>query len=202
MERLSHCGACKIPWEENYWQTFEGILPTVAEKPFQGGMSMSQIELYRSWYQYEIDCNDKMLAMLASVPEERHHDARFQQAVTVADHLAACREKWLDFMMGKDVRPIAWWNPQSEFASLKTRFAALESQWTEYLAGLGDEQLPRNFEFTESNGESFSLPIEVQIFQLVGHAPYHRGQIALLVDQLGGETVDTDYADWWWSTQS
>ena len=57
----------------------------------------------------------------------------------------------------------------------------------------------RTFEFTELNGESFRLPIEVQIVQLVGHASYHRGQIALLVDQLGGETVDTDYADWWWN---
>ncbi|MGC4045162.1 MAG: DinB family protein [Armatimonas sp.] len=42
------------------------------------------------------------------------------------------------------------------------------------------------------------MGIEVQIVQLIGHAPYHRGQVALLVDQLGGEVVDTDYADWWW----
>jgi uncharacterized damage-inducible protein DinB len=54
--------------------------------------------------------------------------------------------------------------------------------------------------FSEGEGE-FSLPIEVQIVQLIGHASYHRGQVALLVDQLGGETVDTDYADWWWTNR-
>jgi uncharacterized damage-inducible protein DinB len=29
-----------------------------------------------------------------------------------------------------------------------------------------------------------------------GHAWYHRGQIAMLVKDLGGETVDTDYIFW------
>jgi uncharacterized damage-inducible protein DinB len=45
------------------------------------------------------------------------------------------------------------------------------------------------------------VPVEVQVIQLFGHASYHRGQIALLVDQLGGEVVDTDYVDWWWARQ-
>ncbi len=35
-----------------------------------------------------------------------------------------------------------------------------------------------------------------QAVTLAGHASCHRGQIALLVDQLGGETVDTDYVYW------
>jgi len=38
--------------------------------------------------------------------------------------------------------------------------------------------------------------IEGQIVQLVGHAFYHRGQIAQIVDDLGGSTVDTDYLFW------
>ncbi len=166
---------------------------------------MSLLERYRAWYEYEIDCNRKMLAMLESVPEARRSDARFQQAVTLADHLAACREKWLDYMLdymaGKGSNQIAWWDAQCNLATLPPRFAALESQWTDYLACLEPDQLAQDFEFIESNGERFRLPIEVQIVQLIGHASYHRGQVALLVDQLGGETVDTDYADWWWTHQ-
>ncbi len=54
---------------------------------------MSLLERYRAWYEYEKDCNDKMLAMLESVPEANRSDPRFQRAVTLADHLAACREK-------------------------------------------------------------------------------------------------------------
>ena len=159
---------------------------------------MSLLESYRVLYEYEKDCNHKMLAMLESVPESGRSDARFQRAVTLASHLAAGRENWLDWMDGEGQNQVVWTDETCELATLRPRFSALESQWTDYLARLEPERLAQDFEFTESNGERYRLSIEVQIVQLIGHASYHRGQIVLLVDQLGGETVDTDYADWWW----
>lgn len=159
---------------------------------------MSLLEHYRAMYDYEKDCNLKMLAMLESVPDANRSDSRFQQAVTLAGHLALCRENWLDWMEGKVVNPVTWWDEQCELSTLRPRFVALECRWTDYLARLDANQLGQDFEFAESNGEQFSLPIEVQIVQLIGHAPYHRGQVALLVTQLGGSVTDTDYADWWW----
>ncbi len=157
---------------------------------------MSLLERYRMLYEHEKDCNAKMLAMLESVPDANRGEDRFQQAVTLAGHLAACRENWLDFMARDSKNQVAWRDERCDLATLRPRFAALESQWTDYLARLGDDQLAQDFEFTEADGERYSLPTEVQIVQLLGHASYHRGQIALLVDQLGGETVDTDYVYW------
>lgn len=156
------------------------------------------MEKYQEWFEYEIDCNAKMLDMLESVPQESRDDTRFQQAVSIADHLAACREKWLAYMTGKDANHIPWKNEECELSTLRPRFAQFEDAWTLYLANLDEKLLAEEFHFTESNGETFSEPTEVQIVQLFGHASYHRGQIALLVDQLGGETVDTDYVEWWW----
>ena len=159
---------------------------------------MSLIERYRTLYEHEKDANHKMLAMIESVPEASRGDARFQRAVTLADHLAACRENWLTYMTGEKNEIVLWFDPNADPATLRPRYAAIESRWTDYLAHLDDNLLPQDFTFTEV-GQSFSVPIEVQTEQLVGHAAYHRGQIALLVDQLGGETVDTDYVDWWWA---
>ena len=159
---------------------------------------MSLIERYRVLYEHEKDCNHKMLAMLESVPEAARGEARFQHAVTISGHLAACRENWLDRMTGRGDGSVAWWDAGCDSASLRPRFAALERRWTEYLAGLSENQLGGDFEFTEG-GPSFRLPTEVQVEQLGSHAAYHRGQISLLVDQLGGDTVDTDYVDWWWA---
>ena len=163
---------------------------------------MSLLEHYRLLYEHEKDGNNKMLTMLESVPEASRADSRFQQAVTLAGHLTACRANWLERMAPKDRAPVAWWDEQCDLAALRPRFAAIESQWTDYLASLGADQLAEEFEFAEGGEERFRLPVEAQIIQLIGHAFYHRGQVALLVDQLGGETVDTDYADWWWETMS
>lgn len=158
-------------------------------------------EHYRALYEYEKDCDHKMLAMLESVPAAHRGDTRFQQAVTLAAHLAACREFWLGHMEGRGSGAGSGWDKQCDPATLPPRFAALQKQWTDYLARLDAEQLALDFEIIESNGERFHLPVEVQVVQLFGHASYHRGQIALLVDQLGGETVDTDYVEWWWALQ-
>jgi uncharacterized damage-inducible protein DinB len=159
---------------------------------------MSMLARHRALYEYEKDCNAKMLAMLDSVPRDRRADARFQRAVTIAGHLAACRENWLDYMAGDGANQVEWWDPQCALSTLRPRFDALETRWSRYLAGLTDDCLPLDFEFSHGLGESFRLPVGVQIEQLAHHADYHRGQVALLVDMLGGEVVDTDYADFWW----
>ncbi len=137
--------------------------------------------------------------MLESVSEANRSDPLFLQAVRLANHLAICRNNWLGFMVGG--RNAGWRNDPCDLAVLPSCFAALESQWTHYLAHLDEDRLVQDFEFTE-NGKRFHLPVEVQIIPLIGHTSYHRGQIALLVSQLGSETVDTDYADWWWDNQS
>ncbi len=162
---------------------------------------MSLLERYRLMYEHEKDANHKMFAMLESIPEANRSDARFQQAVTLADHLAACRENWLERMDGEGNVYAAWWDKRCDLATLRPRFDALESRWTDYLARLDEDRIAQDFEFTEGGEERFRLPVEAQVVQLFGHAFYHRGQIALLVDQLGGETVDTDYVDWYWETK-
>ena len=162
---------------------------------------MSLIKRYCLWYEYEKDCNEKMLAMIESVSEANRSDARFQKAVTLAGHLAACRENWLNYMTGKSDDPVSWFDESCDLTTLRARFAALESRWTDYFANLDEEKLAKDFDFALPREGHFRLPIEVQIVQLIGHAHYHRGQVALLVDGLGGETVDTDYADWWWTKQ-
>ena len=161
---------------------------------------MSLIERYRTFYAHEKDCNDKMLTMLESVPEAGRGDDRFQRAVNIAGHLAACRENWRTCMDEGRQDWVPWFETQCDLATLRPRFAALEAKWTDYLARLDETTLAQSFAFAD-NGETFRIPTEVQVAQLVGHAFYHRGQVALLVDQLGGETVDTDYVDWVWSQQ-
>ncbi len=159
---------------------------------------MEIITKYREWFEYERDCNNKMLSMLESVPGANRQDERFQRAVTLADHLVACREKWLDIMLGGDGGETSWRNENCEISTLRPRYSKMETTWTQYLSSMEETHLAEQFKFFEFDGEQYSLAREIQIAQLMGHALYHRGQIALLVDQLGGAVEDTDYVDWWW----
>ena len=53
---------------------------------------MSLLEQYRVLYEYEIDCNQKMLAMLESVPEASRSDARFQRGPRAAAPARSAQE--------------------------------------------------------------------------------------------------------------
>lgn len=153
---------------------------------------ISQIERFRELYEYEKDCNDKTLIMIESVPQTNRTDSRYHQALALAAHLAFCREFWLGVMHDGEDAQGEWFEKTADLSSLRQRFATIESRWTSYLANLDDSDLAREFElpFGEYQMDWY---VEGQILQLLCHAPYHRGQVALLVDQLGGTTVDTDY---------
>jgi uncharacterized damage-inducible protein DinB len=157
---------------------------------------MSSIAKYRRWFEHERDCNRKMLGMLDTVPVAQRGDPRFDQALVLAAHLAACRENWLDRMTSAGTDQTAWWPEAESLKELQARFAKIEDRWINYLAELTDERLDLDFEFPTSAGQRYRWSIEGQIVQLVGHAFYHRGQIAMLVDQLGGTCEDTDYLYW------
>ncbi len=156
---------------------------------------MNRIENYRLWYEHEKASNAAMLKMIDSVSESARGDARYMRCLILADHLAACRANWLSMMAGgAEVMP--WWEESVDRATLDGLYQRAEREWTDYLANLKEEELDKDFDFPLPEGGHWRWHIEGQIYQLLGHAHYHRGQIALLVDQLGGETVDTDFADW------
>lgn len=152
------------------------------------------IARYRHWFDHERDANAKMLDMLETVPEPARADAKFERALKLAGHLAACRENHLAALQGREGAE-AWFPESVELASLRPRFAALEVAWSAYLDSLTDKTLVQDIELLDGDYR-YLWNVEGQVFQLLGHAWYHRGQIALLVDDLGGTTVDTDYVDW------
>ena len=155
----------------------------------------SLTDRFRRWYEYERDCNAKSLAMLESVPANRRDSPGFQRAVGRMAHLVAARRRWLS-RLGHWQDPPTTPFPQASLAELPTMVADTEAAWVAYLSKLDDRDLAREFEWQLPDGRRFRWTIEGILTQTFGHAWYHRGQIAQLVAELGGQAVDTDYIFW------
>lgn len=160
---------------------------------------MTLVETFRAWYEQEREANRKMLEMLGSVPEAQRGDPRYQRALDLAAHLTACRNNWLIRMQGA-LPTGEWWPTAASPDALAGSIAASEEVWASYLSGLTPEELERDFEFSMRDGRRAKWNVQGQLMQLVGHGYYHRGQIAVLVGELGGEVIDTDYLYWAFET--
>lgn len=161
----------------------------------QAPSPLSFAERFRNWYEYEKDCNRKTLKMLQSVPQASRSSAQFARAVSKMAHLVAARHNWI-FRLG-----VAPDRPESAFPStplehLPAAVELIEQRWTAYLAGLTDADLLADFTYVAADGVKRRWRLLDLLTQVFGHAWYHRGQIAMLVKDLGGEAVDTDYIFW------
>lgn len=156
---------------------------------------LSFAERFRTWYAYERDCNAKTLRMLDSVPAGTRSSPQFARAVGKMAHLIAARHMWLHRLGVAADRPDSWF-PATPFEQLAGAVEAIEQRWTAYLGGLSEADIVSDFTCVGGDGRRYRWRLLDLLTQVFGHAWYHRGQIAMLVKDLGGEPVDTDYIFW------
>jgi len=151
---------------------------------------------FRHWYEHERYANAKTLEMLQSVPEANQSRPEFHKAVGKMAHLVAARKRWLyrlgHPLPGEMPPPFP---PGVTLADLPKQVQETEAAWVKYLDQLDERELAREIEFDVPEGK-MSWDVASGLTQVSGHAWYHRGQIATLVDMLGGKPVDTDYIVW------
>ena len=68
--------------------------------------------------------------------------------------------------------------------------------WNSLLESANDERLAELFEYKSMDAGKFRNSVEEVLTQLFGHGWYHRGQIAMLVRNSGGQPAVTDYIYW------
>ncbi len=155
----------------------------------------THLSRFRLLYDYERDCNAKVLAMLRSVPDPRRTDPQFARALGKAAHLIAARHMWL-FRLGICADKPSDWFPPTTLEELPAVTADVEQRWVSYLAGLTEEAVLAEVAWTGHDGKRRRWPLIDLLTQVFGHAWYHRGQIATLVKDLGGQPIDADYIFW------
>ena len=72
----------------------------------------------------------------------------------------------------------------------------LEAAWKTYLSGKSDAHFETSFIYINAVGKPTDRVVSDLLTDIVDHGTYHRGQIATLVRQAGGEPAKTWYTRW------
>lgn len=154
---------------------------------------MKSLERFERLLAYETQANERCFDSIAGVSIVRRQDPAYAKALGIAAHVQLAREIWLGRLTGRPLPPPPDWFPALGLDALRAKGRAIDAAWKAFLATLSDDTLNTFCHYTSSEGDMYRSYVDDILTHVFNHATYHRGQIAPLVSQLGGERALTDF---------
>lgn len=107
-------------------------------------------------------------------------------------HIVMTKKVWLKRIRGEDWSHLSIW-PDFGLEKCKDLISENRKEFHKFLADKSETDLQENIRYTNSKGIDFENSIRDILMHLLIHGGYHRGQIAKIVRETGGEPVNTDY---------
>jgi len=161
------------------------------------------IDDMRLLYQYDRWANNRVLQATSRLSAEeftRDLGGSFRSVRDTLVHIIGGEWIWLRYwkepptnsalLTSLRTRRDLLFNPDSfpNVATVQLKWAEVENEQNEFVNGLTDELLERMLPFRATH---VSLAHLMQ--HMANHSTYHRGQVALMMRQLGAEPVATDF---------
>ena len=102
--------------------------------------------------------------------------------------------EWIWLQRWKSVSPTLVFSPSDfpDVASLRERLHTVVVERSDFLRELPAERLVPPMEYRNIRGEVWRYPLWQQLYHVVNHSTYHRGQVATMLRQLGATPAATD----------
>jgi uncharacterized damage-inducible protein DinB len=157
---------------------------------------MIEVGTIRELYGYNRWANVRIFEAVRPLTPEQFGRDLGSSYPSVRDTLAhVVWAEWLWLQRWKGTSPRIVFEP-ADFP----RAAALEAQWLGvaadqrvFLDGLTNQRLASMVRYVNLQGQPWEYPLWRQMYHLVNHSSYHRGQVTAMMRQLGSRAVSTDF---------
>jgi uncharacterized damage-inducible protein DinB len=152
-------------------------------------------EDFRTLYEFNSWANHRTMDSCAALSGDeftRDLGSSFKSVRDTLAHIFGAEWIWLERWHGRSPSGLPPGSDFPDFESLRTRWADIERDLTDFVASLTDDDLARVYEYKSMTGAPLSSPAWQMLQHLVNHGSYHRGQIATLLRQLGAKPQGTD----------
>jgi uncharacterized damage-inducible protein DinB len=129
--------------------------------------------------------NGVVLGSLQSAPDPP------QRAIQLHVHILTTEQIYFERATGKDPFPQDFWPdlPLSDCSSLND---ANHSNYQQLLSTTNSSRLQHKIRYRNSKGSYFETPLAEMLHHVTLHGEHHRGQLALLLREIGVEPAVTD----------
>ncbi|GAB4297737.1 MAG: hypothetical protein Kow0098_22290 [Ignavibacteriaceae bacterium] len=137
---------------------------------------------YINLFNYNDWANDAALKSIEAFRDDK--------LLRIFSHIINAQFLWLGRILEpKKLNP---WDEMSLEECFRASKASTE-EWLRYLEQTDDTTFGTLIRYTNTRGENFTNSVKVILTHVINHSSYHRGQIAMMVRNLGGEPAATDY---------
>ena len=153
----------------------------------------------RTLYRYNSWANERALNAASRVPPAdftRDLKSSYRSIRDTLTHIVWAEWIWLQRWNG--VSPTVVFSPD-DFPSttiLRERFQAVAAERFALLDRLNAEQLRQVVAYTNLKGETWRYPLWEQLYHVVNHSTYHRGQIASMLRQVRAVPEAVDFLEY------
>ncbi len=146
-------------------------------------------------YDYNVWANGRMLGVVEPLSPEaflKELKSSFPSVRDTVAHILGAEWIWLRRWQGEAPTKLP---SASDFPTpqiLKERFAAVEKERRAFLEALSEGQLVQSLNYRDTAGNPHSLPLVHSLQHVVNHGSYHRGQVTMMLRQLGATPISLD----------
>lgn len=153
---------------------------------------MNLLDHHRVMLDYEREANRRVAVSLRSVPEAARAAQELAKARGIMAHVQMARRMWLS-RLGAIARPEWVMFPDWPLDKLDAEMTDLDRLWGNYLESLREGELANPVRYASTEGVGYVSTIHEILTHVHNHSTYHRGQVAMLVSQVGGQRATTDF---------
>jgi uncharacterized damage-inducible protein DinB len=149
----------------------------------------------RRLFAYNRWANLRMLEALEELtPDELGRDLKgsFPSVAATLVHLMGAEWVWMRRWSGSSPQAFPPSLVLDSVAAVRQEWDRLWEEQQAFLAGLDDGAIQRMVAYTRFDGASQEQPLHELLRHVVNHATYHRGQVAIMLRQLGHTPPSTD----------
>jgi uncharacterized damage-inducible protein DinB len=103
--------------------------------------------------------------------------------------------EWIWLRRWKGESPTTVFSPADfpDVASLREQLQAVALERAAFLEDLTTERLAHVIEYRNVKGETWRYPLWQQLYHVVNHSTYHRGQVVTMLRQVGAAPTPMDF---------
>ncbi|HZT98118.1 MAG TPA: DinB family protein [Ktedonobacteraceae bacterium] len=153
------------------------------------------LEYFKTLYDYNYWANTKILDTAEQITDEQlfapTHDSYGSLHGTLV-HMMSAEWVWRTRWLGTSPKAPLRKEDFPSLAAIRSRWNEEEQQMRAFLASLSEENVRRIVQYTNMQGQAYSVPLWQLMMQLVNHGTQHRSEAAMILTELGHSPGDID----------